>query len=190
MDLKEILGDKYSDGMSFEEIQGAFEGLNLVDPSTLPPMVDKATFDRTSSELAELKKRERARMTEAEQQAANFQEQQERIANLEKENTRMQREHEFLAKGYDSETAAACARHLSEGNYEEFMKVHGSWLEKERAKMQADIKKELLGKVPKINTGVQEEPAEDTAVMFAQGRAKVRADQISQSEKTIQAYLK
>lgn len=57
MDLKELLGEAYKEGMTFEEVQQALKDKELVDKSTLPPMVEKTHFDKASSELAEYKKR-------------------------------------------------------------------------------------------------------------------------------------
>lgn len=56
MKLKDLLGDKYKEGMTIEEIEAALEDLNLVDPDTLPKSVTKEVFDKTASELAKVKK--------------------------------------------------------------------------------------------------------------------------------------
>ena len=56
MDLKTLLGDAYKENMTLDEINEALEGMNLVDPSTLPKMVKKDVFDKTASELAKVKK--------------------------------------------------------------------------------------------------------------------------------------
>lgn len=55
--LKKLLGDKYKDDMTVEEIQEALKGMELVDKSTLPKSVDKATFDKTASDLAAANKK-------------------------------------------------------------------------------------------------------------------------------------
>ena len=73
MDLKQLLGDKYKENMTLDEINAALADRNLVDPSTLGETVPKATFDKTASDLAKLKKelgdRKAANMTDAERQA-------------------------------------------------------------------------------------------------------------------------
>lgn len=56
MDLKDLLGDAYKEGMTLEEINEALKGKKLVDPETLPKTVTKETFDKTASELAKYKK--------------------------------------------------------------------------------------------------------------------------------------
>lgn len=55
-DIKDLLGDQYKEGMTAEEITTAFASKDFIDKSTLPPSVDKVTFDKTASELAAAKK--------------------------------------------------------------------------------------------------------------------------------------
>jgi len=57
--LKDLLGAAYKDGMTVEEMDAILTPKNLVDPST-QHVVSKDTFDKTSSELADLKKKLKA----------------------------------------------------------------------------------------------------------------------------------
>lgn len=54
--LKELLGESWKDDITVEEIQEALKDRQLVDKKSLPKTVTKATFDKTASELASLKK--------------------------------------------------------------------------------------------------------------------------------------
>lgn len=54
--LKDLLGTAYKDGMTVDEMDAVLTPKNLVDPST-QHVVPKDTFDKTSSELADLKKK-------------------------------------------------------------------------------------------------------------------------------------
>ena len=56
MELKDLLGDVYKDGMTFEEISTAIADKTFVDSATLPKSVTKDIFDKTASELAKIKK--------------------------------------------------------------------------------------------------------------------------------------
>lgn len=56
MNIQDLLGEAFKEGMSIEEINTALANKNFVDPSTLPPSVPKATFDKTASELAKANK--------------------------------------------------------------------------------------------------------------------------------------
>lgn len=56
MELRELLGNDYRDGMTVEEIAAALSSKTFVNAATLPPSVPKETFDKTASELAKLKR--------------------------------------------------------------------------------------------------------------------------------------
>ena len=56
MNIKELLGEAYKEGMTVEEIETALADKSFVDPSTLPPSVSKETFDKTAADLAKAKK--------------------------------------------------------------------------------------------------------------------------------------
>ena len=56
MELRELLGNDYRDGMTVEEIAAALSSKTFVDAATLPPSVSKEPFDKTASELAKLKR--------------------------------------------------------------------------------------------------------------------------------------
>lgn len=55
-DLASILGDEFKEGMTVEELKAAIEKKDLVDSTTLPKSVSKDIFDKTASELAQIKK--------------------------------------------------------------------------------------------------------------------------------------
>lgn len=57
MDLKELLGDAYKEGMTLDEINAALAGRTLVDPESLPKSVKKEVFDKTASDLAAAKRK-------------------------------------------------------------------------------------------------------------------------------------
>lgn len=184
MDLKEMLGDSYKDGMTVEEVAEAVKGLNLVDPSTLPPSVSKETFDKTSSELAALKKQAKERMTTEEAEKAKQQEFLDRMAALEKENNRMKQEKAFLSAGYDGETAAKLSEYAVEGNTEELVKLHTAWLEKQKKAIYAQTKEELLKSTPTVNTGTHEAGASaaNTADQLAKTLGENRAKGMAKTE--------
>ncbi len=81
MDLKTLLGDKYKDGMTIEDVEEALKGINLVDPDSIPKGVRKEVFDKTAAELArykrELKELREANMTAEEKLSAELKKAQE-----------------------------------------------------------------------------------------------------------------
>ena len=65
-DLKALLGDKYKEGMTIEELMA----LEIEEPKVdTSKFVSKEVFDKTASEVANYKKQLRASMSEAEQKA-------------------------------------------------------------------------------------------------------------------------
>lgn len=56
MNIQEILGEAYVEGMTLEEMNAALADKKLVDPTTLPKSVNKDVFDKTASELSKYKK--------------------------------------------------------------------------------------------------------------------------------------
>lgn len=182
MELKDLVGESYKEGMTIEEVAAAIKNKNLIDPSTLPPSVSKETFEKTASKLAELEKEKKARMTEDEQAQAKQQEFLDRMAALEKENVRMKHEKSFLAAGYPAETAGKLAEHLSEAKLEEFVKVQTEWAQKLETEMYAKAKQDLLKSTPPIHAGDQSgtpQPDVALAISLAKGRT---ASQVSQEE--------
>ncbi len=141
--LKSLLGDSYKDGMTDDE---AIEVLSQLRADELSKYTkDKASFDKTSKELADLKKKQGEKLTEEEKQREEFE-------RLKTENERLVREGEirdlttrYMSLGYDSklahETAEAfvnkdTAKVLT--NQEKFNKI------REEA-----IKADLLKKTPR-----------------------------------------
>lgn len=155
MELKDLVGESYKEGMTIEEVAAAIKNKSFVDPSTLPPSVSKDTFEKTASKLAELEKEKKSRMTEDEAAQAKQQELLDRMAALERENVRMKQEKSFLAAGYPEETAGKLAEHLSEGKMEEFVKVQSEWAKQLKSDLYIQAKDELLKDTTLIHAGDQ-----------------------------------
>lgn len=59
MNIKELLGDKYRDDMTTDELVAELGKLNLVAKDKLPQSVTKDQFDKVASELSAIKKEKR-----------------------------------------------------------------------------------------------------------------------------------
>jgi hypothetical protein len=104
--LNELLGDKYKDGLTTEELTAAIEGLTLFDADSdafKTAYIERTTyekakksFDGTASELAALKK-------EKQGTATREQELIDRLTALEKEKTRTDFERRLAKGGFDEE---------------------------------------------------------------------------------------
>lgn len=103
MKLQEILGDKYKEGMTIEEIEAALADLNLVDPDTLPKSVTKEVFDKTASKLAKVQKElealKEANMTAEEKLQAERNKAQAAQSYYKKELSKLRAKEIFIAAG-------------------------------------------------------------------------------------------
>lgn len=117
MNLKELLGEKYKDGMTFDDVSAA---LADIDPNK--GFVKKDLFDRTASELAASKKQLKEKMTadeaaEAERAAAQKKMEQE-LADLKKDKEISQHKAKFLGLGFNEDMAEKSAKALADGDME------------------------------------------------------------------------
>lgn len=148
MDLKELLGENFKEGMSIDEINAALADKTFVDPTTLPKSVAKETFDKTAHDLAEAKKALKAKQTGEEAAATAQKEIQEQVVVLQKENSQFKFEKQFLSGGYDSKTASELADAMANGDMAKFTAAHTKWATEHEKQMQAQIKADLLKETP------------------------------------------
>ena len=165
MNLKELLGDAYREDMTLEEVEQALEGINLVDPATLPKSVSKEVFDKTASELArvkkELKELQEKNMTAEEKLKLELEKAAEAQAQYKRELAKVRATEIFVAAG------------LTEDDYKTLLDIVVSEDEEEtkvRAKSMVDViasqkkavekavKAELLKGTPKPEPGAPFKP--------------------------------
>ena len=103
MEIKDLLGSDYKEGMTIEEINAALAGKTFVDPTTLGKTVSKETFDKTASELAEAKRKldeqAKAGLSETERLKAALEEAEEAKRGFAIKSNRMDVEKIFLTAG-------------------------------------------------------------------------------------------
>ena len=87
MDLKELLGEAYKEGMTFEEVEAALK--NITPPDNAAEVTRlKAALSKANSEAADYKKQLRGKQSEAEAEAAAKQEEHDKLV---KENADLKR---------------------------------------------------------------------------------------------------
>lgn len=162
MDVKKMLGDAYRADMSVEDLMKALEAISEpVKPDE--PTVSKGAFDKMSSELAEMKRKAKEKMTEEEKAAQDRKDLEDRLAASERALARMKQERAFEESGYDSKTASALAEALEKGDMDAFVKTQSEYMTETMKKREADMKADLLKATPKISQGGDgKEPAEVT----------------------------
>lgn len=186
MELAEILGDSFKEGMTAEEITEALKGVNLVDPSKLPESVSKAAFDKVSSDLAAAKKQLKAKMTDSEQKDAAQRAAAEELENLKKENATLKYKESFLANGYDAESANKLAEAFANGDMAEFSKISKAFMDKRTKGIEAATKAELLEKTPTIQSGGKEGGDEKDTIGKLLG--KQSAEALKKSREILKKY--
>lgn len=119
MNLKELLGDSYKDGMTMDEIDTAIQSLDLEADKREVQRLKNAN-DKLSSENAERKRKERELLSEDEriktEQAEALKAAQERVKVLEREKTISDHTKEFAILGYSEKLAQETATALADGD--------------------------------------------------------------------------
>lgn len=143
-DLKALLGDKYKEGMTVEELLSV--NLELPKPD-YTNYVPKEQYNKASSEAAEYKKQLRASMSEAERKA---QEEAERIANLEAENKELKiakqiadNAKELIAIGYDEKSATEVAKALLDGDTATVIRLQSEFVDAQKKSVIAEETKKV-----------------------------------------------
>ena len=171
--LRKLLGDKYKEGMTFEEINAALAEVDIHEG-----YVPKATFDKTASEAAKYKKDYQAKLTEEElaKQAAEEERNQmkARIAELERTTGITEYAKKFMANGYSEELATKTAVALVDGKMDEVFANQATFL-KEREKA---LKAEMLKETPVPPGGGKEKSLtkEEFKKMSLEEQMKVYSD--------------
>ena len=138
--------------MTVEQKLAALEAYEMSDPD-YSGYVKKEAFDKTASELAEMKRKHNALLSEEEQKKqANDEELttlRQRVADMEKKELIAGHKAKFLAMGYDEALADATAKAMVDGDTDKVFANHKKFLEAH----DKSIKAELLGATPKPPAG-------------------------------------
>ena len=143
-DLKSLLGDKYTDGMTIEDVLK----LEVDEPKADTSAYDnlKKRFDEVASEAANYKKQLRASMSEADAKAAADA---EKYANMEAELEQLKADKAIaenakglVAIGYDEKLATEVATALYNGDAKAVIAAQAKFVDAQRKAVLADAVKE------------------------------------------------
>ena len=146
MNIRDLLKDAYTEGMSVEDINKALESIEL--PTDNSAEIDrlKTALSKSNSEAAEMKKQLREKMSAEELKAKEDAEKMEALIKerdaLLKEKTIAGHKAKYLALGYDENLANDTAESLANGELDKVFanqKKHNESVEK---KIRADVLKE------------------------------------------------
>lgn len=141
--LKELLGDKYKEGMTIEELME----LDVEEPKVdMSKFVSKELYDKAASDTATYKKQLRANMSEAEQKAAADAEKLAEIIaerdQLKAEKTIAENAKGLVAIGYDEALANEVATALMNGDAATVIKAHAKFVDAQKKAVLAEAVKE------------------------------------------------
>lgn len=133
MNLKEVLGDAYKEGMTFEEVEAALEKVNVPEDNSAEIERLKNALSKSNSEAAGYKKQLREKMTEDEQKKQKEQEEREELQNkydkLLRESIIAKNKAKLVALGYDESLADETAEAMADGDSEKVLPISRStWL--------------------------------------------------------------
>jgi hypothetical protein len=142
-DLKSLLGDKYTEGMTIEDVLA----LEVEEPKVdMSKFVSKELYDKAASDTANYKKQLRANMSEAEQKAAADAEKYAEIVaerdQLKAEKTIAENAKGLVAIGYDENLATEVATALYNGDAETVIKAQAKFVDAQKKAVLADAVKE------------------------------------------------
>ena len=175
MNIKDLIGDAYKEGMTIEEINEALEGIELPTDNSAEVERLKNALSKSNSEVADYKRQLREKMSADELKAKEDAEKQEKLQKdydeLVKKVTLSEYEAKYLALGYDEALAKETAKAMANGELDKVFanqKKHSEAIEK---KVRSEILKDTPS--PDGGNGGKTITKEDFAKMTYSERAKV-----------------
>ena len=146
MNIRDLIGDAYKEGMTVADIEAALEGVEMPTDGTAEIERLKTALSKSNSEAAEFKKQLREKMSAEELKAKEDAEKYEAIVKerdaLLREKTITGYKAKYLTLGYDEKLADQTAEALANGEIDkvfEYQKKHAESVEK---KIRAEVLKE------------------------------------------------
>lgn len=153
MNIKDLIGDAYKEGMTVEEIETALESIELPADNSAEIERLKSALSKSNSEAADFKKQLREKMTADEVKAKEDAESREKLQNdydeLLRKVTISENKAQLLAIGYDDALATETAEAMANGDLAKVFlnqKKHIEAVEKK-------VRSELTKKTPKAEGG-------------------------------------
>ena len=145
--IKELLGDAYKDGMTFEEVETALSGKKIVDLSS-GDYVSKDKFANSESRAKKFEEELRKRMTDDEKRNQELADKEERYKAIERENSFYRYKSEFGSTIKDSAVLDEVATAFADGNFADAIKKQNEYFARERENYEKQIKEAALHNNP------------------------------------------
>ena len=145
--IRELLGESYKEGMTFEEAETALASMKLADLSK-GEYVAKGKMTDIEARARKAEEELRKRMTDDEIRQQEQAERERHYKEIERENTIYKYRNDLSASIKDSAVVSEIATLFADGNYADAIKKQSEYFAKDRASMEAQIRDELLRKNP------------------------------------------
>ena len=146
MNIKDLLGDAYKEGMSVEEIENALKDINLPTDNSAEIDKLKAALNKSNSEAADYKKQLREKMSAEEAKAKEDAEKYEEVVKerdaLLREKNILGHKTKYLALGYDEKLANETAEAMVNGELDKVFANQKKHLETVEKKIREDVLKD------------------------------------------------
>lgn len=191
MEIRDLLGESYRDGMSVEEIAEALKGVTLPTDQTSEVERLRKALTAANSDAADWKKKYRETQDETSRTAAEKEEEHkqllERVAALEAEKAVATYKATYVAMGYDDKLAESTAKAMQSGDMAKVLENQRKFQEATEQRIRAELMRHS-GRPGGDDSGDSKQ--EDEAVARARQIAKQRADAEKQSADILGQYLR
>lgn len=145
--IRELLGDAYKDGMTFEEVETALSGRKLADLSS-GEYVSKGKLTDSEARARKAEEELRKKMTDDEIRAQEIADRETHYKAIERENSLYRYKAELAKSITDSEVLDSVATHYADGNFGEAIRVQNDYFARERENYEKQLKEQLLRNNP------------------------------------------
>ena len=191
MELKELLGDAYKDGMTMDEVTEALKNVEMPKDQSAEIEKLKETISKSNSEAKEWKDKYRATLDDATKKQQEAEEEAkknaERLAQLEKERAIAGYKASYLAMGYDEELAADTANALFDGDNAKLFENQKKHMEAVEKKAREDA---LRGSGRPGGSGTDKSGDDSTAMKMVKLIGEQRAEADKTAKDGLAHYLK
>ena len=148
--IRELLGDAYKEGITFEEIEKALNGKNLADLSG-GQYVSVGKYNALVTERDDFKSKYTSTLTEAQKAEQEALEKEERYKAIEKENIINRYTKKLASTIKDEKILDEVATLMADGKFDEAIDKQNAYLATEQTALEQRIKDDLMKQNPQAN---------------------------------------
>ena len=192
MELKELLGDSYRDGMTLDDVTEALKGVQMPTDQSAEIERLKNSLSNSNTEAADWKRKFRETQDEATRKADEEAERtkglMERLEALEKEKTIAGYKASYLGLGYEAADAQAIAEAMSEGKIDKVLEIQ----KKHQEALVEKTKREILKNTHRPGGGDPDEDddGQKDNIRLAKEIGKASAGGNKQASEVLKNYLR